>query len=65
MTMEQFEEFDKELALQSFRAIRCKFRSFDFDEEKCSNDELAGFVKGIVELESNMYNYVQSKLDKN
>lgn len=45
MTIEQIE-------IESFRQIRKKVR--DFTDES-SNDEIAGYVKGIVDLETEIY----------
>ena len=45
MTIEQIE-------LEAFRQIRRKVR--DFTDES-SNDEIAGYVKGIVDLETELY----------
>lgn len=45
MTIEQIE-------LEAFRKIRQKIRSLEDDS---SNDEIAGYVQGIVDLESELY----------
>ena len=45
MTIEQIE-------LEAFRQIRQKISNF---EDNSSNDEIAGYVKGVVDLESELY----------
>ena len=45
MTIEQIE-------IEAFRQIRRKVR--DFTDES-SNDEIAGYVKGVVDLETELY----------
>ena len=45
MTIEQIE-------LEAFRQIRRKVR--DFTDES-SNDEIAGYVKGVIDLETELY----------
>lgn len=45
MTIEQIE-------LEAFRQIRQKVSNF---EDNSSNDEIAGYVKGVVDLESELY----------
>lgn len=45
MTIEQLE-------LEAFRQIRQKVRNVEDDS---SNDEIAGYVRGIVDLESELY----------
>ena len=45
MTIEQIE-------LEAFRQIRRKVRDFTYDS---SNDEIAGYVKGVVDLETELY----------
>ena len=42
----------EELELESFRQIREKVSNFC---DESSNDEIAGFVKGIVNLEKELY----------
>lgn len=46
----------KDLKQESFRQIRQKLSGFD---DNSSNEEIAGYVKGVVDLESALY----SKLD--
>ena len=42
----------KQLQLLAFMQIRRKLNNF---EDKLSNDEIAGYVKGVVDLETEMY----------
>ena len=51
MTVEQIE-------LEAFRQIRRKINSFD---DKSNNDEVAGFVKGVVSLETELYSMLQAE----
>ena len=51
MTIEQIE-------LEAFRQIRQKIK--DFTDES-SNDEIAGYVKGIVNLETELYSIVEKE----
>ena len=45
MTIEQIE-------LEAFRQIRRKVRDFTYDS---SNDEISGYVTGVVDLETELY----------
>ena len=45
MTIEQIE-------LEAFRQIRRKIRKYD---DESTNDEIAGYVRGIVDLETELY----------
>lgn len=51
MTIEQIEN-------QAFRIIRQKVR--DITDES-SNDELAGYVKGVVDLETELYSLIEKE----
>ena len=42
----------KQLQLLAFMQIRRKLNNF---EDKLSNDEIAGYVKGVVDLDTEMY----------
>lgn len=42
----------EEIELEAFRQIRMKFVDFEDDS---SNDELSGYVKGVVDLETGLY----------
>lgn len=53
MTIEQIE-------LEAFRQIRRKVNDFECE---LSNDELAGYVKGIVDLETGLYELLLRKED--
>ena len=53
MTIEQIE-------LEAFRQIRRKVSDFECE---LSNDELAGYVKGIVDLETGLYELLLRKED--
>ncbi len=50
----------RDIELEAFRVIRKKVASF-MDES--SNDEIAGFVKGVVALESEIYRLLGNKDD--
>ena len=49
MTIENIE-------LEAFRLIRIKLR--DFTDES-NNDEIAGYIKGVVDLETELYTLLQ------
>ena len=51
MTIENIE-------LEAFRLIRIKIRDF---QDKSNNDELTGYVKGIVDLETELYALLQKE----
>lgn len=51
MTIEQIEN-------QAFRIIRQKVR--DITDES-SNDEIAGYVKGVVDLETELYSLIEKE----
>ena len=51
MTIEQIEN-------QAFRIIRQKIR--DITDES-SNDEIAGYVKGVVDLETELYTLLEKE----
>lgn len=42
----------KDIGLEAFRQIRIKFSNFT---DESNNDELTGFVKGVVALERELY----------
>ena len=58
----------EDIELEAFRQIRKKINRFD---DESSNDEIVGFVKGVVALETELYSIlekqksqVESLLDK-
>ena len=53
MNMEEFNNQKRILAVESYRAIRRKIS--DFSDES-NNDEIAGFVKGVISLETLLFN---------
>ena len=59
MNLEEFNERTNELETESYRAIRRKIS--DFSDES-NNDELAGFVKGVVVLQSLLYGNMEREL---
>ena len=52
MNMEEFNNQKRILAVESYRAIRRKIS--DFSDES-NNDEIAGFVKGVISLETLLF----------
>jgi hypothetical protein len=46
----------EQVELEAFRLIRIKVRDF---QDKSSNDEIVGYVKGIVDLESELFSVLQ------
>lgn len=59
MNLEEFNERINELETESYRAIRRTIS--DFSDES-NNDELAGFVKGVVALQSLLYRNMEREL---
>ncbi len=59
MNMEEFNNQKRILEEESYRAIRRKIS--DFSDES-NNDELAGFVKGVVALQSLLYGDMEREL---
>ena len=57
MNIEEFNNQKRILAVESYRAIRRKIS--DFSDES-NNDEIAGFVKGIISLETLLFNDLEN-----
>ena len=53
MNIEEFNNQKRILEKESYRAIRRKIS--DFSDES-NNDEIAGFVKGVISLETLLFN---------
>ena len=53
MNIEEFNNQKRILEEESYRAIRRKIS--DFSDES-NNDEIAGFVKGVISLETLLFN---------
>lgn len=61
MSSEEFNNQKRILEEESYRAIRRKIS--DFSDES-NNDEIAGFVKGVVALQSLLFSDLEIKLNK-
>jgi hypothetical protein len=46
----------KQIELEAFRLIRRKIRDF---QDESSNDEIVGYIRGVVDLESELYSLLQ------
>ena len=57
MNIEEFNNQKWILAVESYRAIRRKIS--DFSDES-NNDEIAGFVKGVISLETLLFNDLEN-----
>ena len=57
MNIEEFNNQKRILEEESYRAIRRKIS--DFSDES-SNDEIAGFVKGVISLETLLFNDLEN-----
>ena len=57
MNMEEFNNQKRILEEESYRAIRRKIS--DFSDES-NNDEIAGFVKGVISLETLLFNDLEN-----
>ena len=57
MDMEKFNNQKRILEEESYRAIRRKIS--DFSDES-NNDEIAGFVKGVISLETLLFNDLEN-----
>ena len=57
MNIEEFNNQKRILAVESYRAIRRKIS--DFSDES-NNDEIAGFVKGVISLETLLFNNLEN-----
>lgn len=52
MDLNEFNTRNNVLAQESYRVIRHKINNFNND---ANNDEIAGYVKGVVALQTEMY----------
>ena len=57
MNIEEFNNQKRILAVESYRAIRRKISDFSDDS---NNDEIAGFVKGVISLETLLFNDLEN-----
>lgn len=57
MNIEEFNNQKRILEEESYRAIRRKIS--DFSDES-NNDEIAGFVKGVISLETLLFNDLET-----
>ena len=57
MTIEEFNNQKRILEEESYRAIRRKISDFSDDS---NNDEIAGFVKGVISLETLLFNDLEN-----
>ena len=57
MDMEKFNNQKRILEEESYRAIRRKISDFSDDS---NNDEIAGFVKGVISLETLLFNGLEN-----
>lgn len=62
MNIEEFYDRKKVLEEESYRAIRRKISDSD---DKSSNDEIAGFVKGAVALETLLFSDLVNEYKEN
>lgn len=62
MSIEEFYDQKKVLEEESYRAIRRKISDFD---DKSNNDEVTGFVKGVVTLETLLFSDLVNKYKEN
>lgn len=60
MSMEEFYNQKKILDEESYRAIRRKVSDFS---NECNNDEIAGFVKGVVALQRLLFLNLENKIN--
>ena len=51
----------KDIELEAFRQIRQKVNTYD---DESDNNEIAGFVKGIVALETELYAMLEREKNK-
>ena len=56
MNIEEFNNQKRILEEESYRAIRRKISDFSDDS---NNDEIAGFVKGVISLETLLFNNLE------
>ena len=57
MNIEEFNNQKRILEEESYRAIRRKISDFSDDS---NNDEIAGFVKGVISLETLLFNDLEN-----
>ena len=57
MIIEEFNNQKRILEEESYRAIRRKISDFSDDS---NNDEIAGFVKGVISLETLLFNDLEN-----
>ena len=57
MNIEEFNNKKRILEEESYRAIRRKISDFSDDS---NNDEIAGFVKGVISLETLLFNNLEN-----
>ena len=57
MNIEEFNNQKRVLEEESYRAIRRKISDFSDDS---NNDEIAGFVKGVISLETLLFNDLEN-----
>ena len=57
MNIEEFNNQKRILEVESYRAIRRKISDFSDDS---NNDEIAGFVKGVISLETLLFNDLEN-----
>ena len=57
MNIEEFNNQKRILAVESYRAIRRKISEFS---DESNNDEIAGFVKGVISLETLLFNDLEN-----
>ena len=57
MNIEEFNNQKRILEEESYKAIRRKISDFSDDS---NNDEIAGFVKGVISLETLLFNDLEN-----
>ena len=57
MNIEEFNNQKRILEEESYRAIRRKISDFS---DNSNNDEIAGFVKGVISLETLLFNDLEN-----
>ena len=57
MNIEEFNNQKRILEEESYRAIRRKISDFSDDS---NNDDIAGFVKGVISLETLLFNNLEN-----
>ena len=57
MNIEEFNNQKRILEEESYRAIRRKISDFS---DNSNNDEIAGFVKGVISLETLLFNNLEN-----